>query len=138
MRIKLKTVVEEIERANDDCMAFYDVIAERMVYLWETPFDGQENERLAEQIEETPERYLRLPMKYEIYEYRIIRDFVKALPDGAAQRELADAIRGKGVFHRFKQGIRYHGIEKQWYEYRDHAFRELAVAWCKAQGLECE
>lgn len=136
MWINLKTVIDEIERASDNCMSFYDVEEKKTVYLWDEPFDREENERLAEQIEEAPDRYLRFPTKYEIHEYRMIRDFVSALPEGDARRELAFAIQGKGAFRRFRQGILYHRIEKQWFEYRDRAFRELAIAWCKENGLE--
>ena len=136
MQIKLKTVINEIERASDNCTSFYDLEAEKVVYLWDGLFNDEENARLAEQIEETPERYLRFPTEYEIHEYSIIRDFVTSLPDGDAHCELASAIRGKGAFRRFRQGILFYGIEKQWYAYREHAFRELAVAWCNRFGLE--
>jgi len=37
--------------------------------------------------------------------------FVEALPAGDVQNQLARAIRGKGAFRRFKDGVIYFGIE---------------------------
>ena len=55
---------------------------------------------------------------------------------GKAQEELAYAIRGKGAFRRFKQSVRYHGLEQRWYDYLAEAYRELAIRWCAEKGLE--
>ena len=41
------------------------------------------------------------------------------LPSGKAQEELAYAIRGKGAFRRFKQSVRYHGLEPVSYTHLD-------------------
>ena len=49
---------------------------------------------------------------------------------------LAYAIRGKGAFRRFKQSVRYHGLEQRWYDYLAEAYRELAIRWCAEKGLE--
>lgn len=42
----------------------------------------------------------------------------------------------KGAFHRFKQSVRYHGLEQRWYDYLAEAYRELAIRWCAEEGLE--
>lgn len=43
---------------------------------------------------------------------------------------------GKGAFRRFKQSVRYHGLEQRWYDYLAEAYRELAIRWCAEKGLE--
>ena len=55
---------------------------------------------------------------------------------GESYEELANAICGRGAFRRFKNGIRYHRLEQQWYDYRDQAYREIAIRWCRDEGLE--
>ena len=62
--------------------------------------------------------------------------YIAQLPPGKAQEELAYAIRGKGAFRRFKQSVRYHGLEQRWYDYLAEAYRELAIRWCAEEGLE--
>ena len=98
--------------------------------------DAKLDEELAELLESTPERFLRFPTQYEIHEYRIMEDFIASLPVGAIQRELAEAIRGKGAFRRFKATIRFYGIEQQWYGFLADAYKVIAIQWCKDNQLE--
>lgn len=65
-----------------------------------------------------------------------MEDFVDQLSLGKVQKELAYAIRGKGAFRRFKQSVRYHGLEQRWYDYLAEAYRDLAIRWCAEEGLE--
>ena len=62
--------------------------------------------------------------------------FIDRLSPGKTQEELAYAIRGKGAFRRFKQSVRYHGLEQRWHNYLAEAYRELAIRWCAEEGLE--
>ena len=62
--------------------------------------------------------------------------YIDRLPPGKVQEELAYAIRGNGAFRRFKQSVRYHGLEQRWYDYLAEAYRELAIRWCDEEGLE--
>ena len=76
--------------------------------------------------------YYRLPSKFDIHEYSIMERFIYDLPIGCTRDELAGCIHGKGAFRRFKDSIRYHGIEQDWYDYRINAYREIAVEWCES------
>ena len=67
-----------------------------------------------------------------------MEDFVYSLPAGAARQELVTAICGRGAFRRFRQGIRYHQIEQQWYVFQTQAYREIAIGWCQDESLEYE
>lgn len=40
----------------------------------------------------------------------------RLLCPSAARQELAGAIRGRGAFRRFKNGIYYHQLNQQWYD----------------------
>lgn len=106
-------------------------------YSCPTPMiTGESYEELEELIESSGNRFLRFPTKYDIHECSIMENFVYSLPAGAARQELANAICGRGAFRRFKNGIRYHRLEQQWYDYRDQAYREIAIRWCRDEGLE--
>lgn len=90
---------------------------------------------LAAEIENDPKRFLRFPTKYEIHEHRIMEDFIEQLSPGKVQSDLSYSILGKGVFRRFKESIRYHGLEQQWYDCLEKAYRDIAVRWCTEEGL---
>ncbi len=136
MTIPLKQVIQAIEEASEVFTSFWDTKTGKTVYLADSLMTGETDEALAAEIENTPERFLRFPTKYEIHQYRIMEDFIDQLPPGKAQKELAYAIRGKGAFRRFKQSVRYHGLEQRWYDYLAEAYRELAIRWCRDEGVE--
>lgn len=137
MKIHLEQVIDMIETADDAFTYFYDTQTGETVYLQDEIVTGERNEELEELIENSPRgRFLRFPTKYDIHEYHIMESFVESLPPGAARQELANAIRGRGAFRRFKNGIYYHRIEQQWFDYRDQAYREIAIRWCRDVGIE--
>ena len=138
MKIKLQQVIQAIEEANEVFTSFWDTKTGKTVYLAEPLMTEmtEADEALASEMENTPERFLRFPTKYEIHQYRIMEDFIDQLSPGKAQEELAYAIRGKGAFRRFKQSVRFHGLEQRWYDYLAKAYRELAIRWCVEDGLE--
>jgi len=137
VKIKLEQVMEAIETADDAFTYFYDTQTGETVLLPDDIAFGERDEGLEELIENAPMgRFLRFPTKYDIHEYSIMEGFVYSLPSGAARQELVNAICGRGAFRRFKNGIRYHRLEQQWYDYRDQAYQEIAIRWCQEQELE--
>lgn len=138
MKIKLQVVIDAIEEATETYTSFYDTKTKETVYLPDAFMTGETDEELLEMLENEPDRFLRFPTKYDIHEYSIMEAFVDYLPPGKIKSELIGAIRGKGAFRRFKQSIRYHGIEQLWYDYQANAYRELAERWCRDNEIEYE
>ena len=79
--------------------------------------------------------YLKLPSRFEIHEYEIIERFCFSVPDGKVSDVLLRKIRGSGAFRRFKDTIYQYGIENDWFEYRDEAYKEIAIAWLESKGI---
>lgn len=135
MTIRLSQVIDAIESACDAYTEFYDTQTGETVSLPDPLWTGESDEELEALLEAEPRRFLRFPTKFEIHEYSIMERFSEALPAGKIQRELANAIRGKGAFRRFKGTIRYYGIEQLWYDYLENSHREIAIRWCEENGL---
>jgi hypothetical protein len=139
MKMKLEQVVQAVEAASESSRAYYDTETGKTVWVLDDLYSGEADTELAEMIEYAPPgRFLRFPTKYEIHDYSIMESFVDSLPAGAAREDLTDAIRGRGAFRRFKQSIRYHGIEQRWYDYLGNAYRDIAIRWCRDNDIELE
>ena len=138
MTIPLNQVIQAIEEASEVFTSFWDTKTGKTVYLADPLMTDltEEDKALAAEMENTPERFLRFPTKDEIHQYRMMENFIDRLSSGKVQEELAYAIRGKGAFRRFKQSVRFHGLEQCWYDYLAEAYRELAIRWCAEEGLE--
>ena len=82
------------------------------------------------------DRFLALPSKFEVNDWEIMRDFSDAQESGDLREDLLDAIHGAGAFRNFKYRIRLDNIEQEWYRFRDNAFKQIAIEWCKKHQLE--
>jgi len=74
--------------------------------------------------------------KYEINEYRIMEDFSKSIEDPRISEELSNAIKGRGAFRRFKDNIVRLGIADRWYNYKEEAFKRIAIEWCEDNNID--
>ena len=81
------------------------------------------------------DQYLRLPDRYDIDEYRIMRHFAWSRGDDAHSSALMRAIQGRGAFRRFKDTCYRLGIEQQWYDYKEARLMEIAREWCAENGV---
>lgn len=137
--MKMSALMEAIELASDSGAYFYDFDKQESIYLTEDSWNwDEEDKERAELMDMEWDRFIRLPEKYEIHEYRIMEEFIDELDDQKLQMELYRAIQGRGAFRRFKDKIRYAGIEQQWYDYQNNAYREFALRWCKENNIRCE
>jgi hypothetical protein len=75
-----------------------------------------------------------LPDSFEIHEYRIMEAFCDA-QSGDIRSELLGTIRGSGAFSRFKAAIRRHGIERDWFAYRQGALKDIAIHWLENEDI---
>ena len=80
-------------------------------------------------------RYLKLPSKFDIHEYEIIERFSLYYPNEKVRNILLGKIRGPGAFHRFKDTIYEYGIENDWFQYRDEAYKEIVIAWLESHNI---
>lgn len=137
--IKMSALMEAIELASDSGTYYYDFDKQESIYLSEDSWNwDEEDKEIAELMDMEWDRFIRLPGQYEIHEYRIMEDFIEELENQKMQSELYRAIQGRGAFRRFKDKIRYEGIEQRWYDFQNNAYREFALRWCKENNIRCE
>jgi hypothetical protein len=84
------------------------------------------------------EDWLALPSKFDIHEYGIIERFCGSVKDETLREDLFDAIHGGGAFRRFKNMIHRHGIQDDWYRFRERALEAIAVEWLEANEIPYE
>lgn len=140
--IKLDIVLEAVEMADDNMTYYYDKQEKESVCYMDPIFYGhdEENEALGELIEEEwKTRFIALPTKFEIDEYSIMEDFIdEEIPNENIKDYMFSRIRGRGAFCRFKEDVRKTGMEQEWYDYRDRAYRDAAIEWCDENGFNYE
>lgn len=138
MKIKLDTVIDAIETADNAYTYFYDTQTLETVYISDFFITGQRDEKLEELIDNNPERFMRFPTKFEIHDYSIMESFVLSYSNSSLRDRLLSAIKGRGAFRKFKDLIIQFEIEEEWYKYQGTAYKKIAIRWCRDNDLEYE
>lgn len=146
--VKLSDIIEAIDFQLEESSSYLNRITGEIVSVTEEDFKAAENQ---DPLEEYPEwqhesiemaqdilahegDFIGLP-KYEVDEYQIMEKFILSIKN----REIADtlliAVKGRGAFRRFKDGIIRFDIEHEWYKYRGDAIRQVAADWCELHNI---
>lgn len=148
MPVSLKAILEGMEFQSDEITAYLHRPTERVILISDEALQAAEDEEPGaeagvDELELSDARgilqggddYLPLPDRFEIDEYRMMERFASGVADPAVQAALADALRGRGAFRRFKDAVHRLGLAEEWYRYRDRGYEDVARAWCEAQGI---
>ena len=92
----------------------------------------------ADQVEEGfGTRYVRVPGADSREGYRDMEAFIDTIRSPGLQERLADAIRGRGAFRRFKDALaRYPSERARWFAFRDARLRERILSWLVEEEIE--
>ena len=129
MAISIERVKDVFYGINSDTEAVYLPEKDEFVYI--SDYIDEEID-----LDEYDGEIISFPSHYDINNYRMMQDFIEDKVTGDAQGWLANAIRGKGAFHRFKVTCDRFGLLRDWYEYEDSRYEDMAVNWCEENGLE--
>lgn len=148
--VKLDDLINEIEIQMDETYTYINTQTGEVITLSRDEMRAAEDEEPLEKypdwqrenieqaikiIEDEEETYLDFTLRDEFNEYELIEEFIETISDTEVREELFKAIQGRGAFRRFKDGIIEHGVEKQWYEFKENKIKELVTEWCEAKGL---
>ena len=93
---------------------------------------------LAVIIQEGTGKYIEIPTKVQINEYRIMEKFCSTISSERIQKNLYESIRGRGAFRKFKNGVCRLNVENTWYKYYENELKMIALEWCAANKIEFE
>lgn len=150
--VKLKDIVDEMEMQMDEyrkylCKETGEIVSvstEELSIAEESEEDDdfseypdwqQDSIKDAMDVIVNWENYVELPDKWEINEYDIMEDFCGSIRNDRISNALYSAIQGRGAFRRFKDVIIRFGVEKDWYNFREEALKEIAINWCEENDI---
>jgi hypothetical protein len=150
MKVALKDIVDALEMQFDEYLNYLDRqtgkiemvsrdelnMAEEGEADDELPQSEEHEFDVAEAIVTDPDRFEKLPTKFDIHEWEIMREFAECVEPERLSDELQNAIHGAGAFRYFKDTLRRYRREKDWYAYRAEALREIAIEWCQENSIE--
>jgi hypothetical protein len=151
--VKLDDLINEIDIQMDETFTYINTHTGEVITLTREEIRAAEDEEPLEKypdwqreniekaikiIEDETDAYLDFTLRNEYHEYEIIEEFIGTLSVVEVREELFETIQGRGAFRRFKDGIREHDVEKQWYDFKEKKLKELVIEWCEAKDLVIE
>ena len=150
IRVKLNEIIEGLEFQSDESSSFLDKTTGKVVLISDYEMRAAEDEdpiedfpdweqelvRIAKEIVDETGNYIELPTKFDINEYSIMENFCLSIDDSEMCEVFGRLIKGRGAFQRFKDAINEYDIADDWYKYRNNALKEIAIEWCKENGIE--
>lgn len=138
--VSLNAVVQELEILTEQSVAY---INRRTGELWTLSDediamaeeeDVEEDELPSWQAEMLPKTrevlgsddWVRLPSKFDIHEWEIMRRFGDSLADAECAQKIGRAIHGRGAFRMFRSTVETLGLRDEWFEFRNRALLEIA------------
>ena len=153
MKVKLSTLVEEVDMISEESSVFLDRESGETIFATDEEMraveDGDDEDTVEwtdeEQVDllraiiaDTSDRFVPLPDRFEVHEWDIMRRFAESVDDDKKARELEKAIHGSKAFRRFKDTINDLGIQEDWYAFRKVWLTDLMRAWCEEHNIEFE
>ena len=145
IKAKLSDIIDAIEFDTEESTSYFNRKTGEIVTITEEEFsvaeDGEplegypewqhENIKTAQEIlNSEDDSFLHLPSKYDFHEYRVMEKFCLSIEDQEISDALYLAIKERGAFRRFKDGVHRFGILDEWYKFRDGALKQIAIDWC--------
>ena len=149
--VLLKDIVDALEMQSDEFLSFVDLdtgqvetVSRELLGEAEESDDDDEPDlpdwqmpewELAKRIASS-DRFVRLPTKFDVHEWEIMREFSDSVDSDRIREELQNAIRGVGAFRYFKDTLRRRRMEPAWFAFRTEALAEIARDWCEEHHVE--
>ncbi|HFI0343330.1 TPA: UPF0158 family protein [Streptococcus suis] len=136
MAVWFQDVVDALQMLSQDDRYYYDSHLDELVYLSVGETGLESREVLEEEIEEdVMGRFVRLLTYYDFNPYTFMERYVYHLPDGDLSDRLSRAIRGHGVFRRFKSELERYDRLEDWYAFEAQCYEELVLDWCQENEI---
>lgn len=145
--VSLNDIVQEMQIISDTMTVYFQRSTGKFITVTDEYMSAAESdaplddrpEWEQEIIRETAEFFAReddgdnvpLPTRYDIHEYAIMERFCSRVENRRIANDLFRSIAGKGASRRFKDALHRHDIEKNWYAYKDEAYKAIAREWCE-------
>jgi hypothetical protein len=147
--VQLPKIIDAISMQTEGIAAFFNrktgetaLVEEDLLVALQEDFNeeddlGWDKELIAEAKQVlTTEDWLELPSTYDFHEWQVMKEFALSVTQDSARENLLQALSGKGAFRYFKDTLNRWELTEQWYQWRDKAIEELAVAWLKENNLD--
>lgn len=141
-RVDLEDIVSAMAYANKTGDYYYHKPSEQIVLRVNPVFSGftamgdyVETDELAADIKANPGDYIHVPVLGLNENYRIMAGYTGTLREGEDKDRLTQVLKSSYPFRAFGRAVSALGLTRDYEAYRLGAIRDIAVEWCRENGL---
>jgi hypothetical protein len=141
-RADLEDIVSAMAYANKTGDYYYHKPSEEVVLRVNPVFTGftamgayVETDELAADIKANPGDYIHVPVLGLNENYRIMVGYTETLPEGEEKEHLARILKSSYPFRAFGRAVSALGLTSDYEKYRIDSIRDIALEWCRENGL---
>ena len=138
---KVEIDLSELIDAFDNCRIGYeyylDIITGEILHTSDEWMDTEEIEKIYEQIEREPGRYLAIPSDSSREGYRDMEAFTDTVEDENLRDKLWIALDGRGAFRRFRNVLLSYPEERErWFKFKEERLKSRINEWLQKNKIE--
>ena len=141
-KVELEDIVNAMAYANKTGDYYYHKPSEEIVLRVNPVFSGftamgayVETDELAADIKANPKDYIHVPVLGLNENYRIMVGYTELLRDGEDKERLTQILKSAYPFRAFGRAVSALGLSDDYERYRIDAIRDIALEWCRENGL---
>ena len=149
MKINLNDVIECIEYEGELLTHYYNKETGVIIYIEDSStsnykaedinnldsFEEWERELITalNDFKENRDKYIQLPTYNEINEHGMMIEFCELIEDNQVKNNILEK---RDNFRELREAIENAGFISKWYDFREDAEKNIAIKWCKDNGIE--
>ena len=136
VQIDLEDIMVAMQTHDFDVSHYLDVTTGAILLVKDGMVNDLEGD-IDDLLDEEPDRYRLVEPVESSTAYKVMEDFIDALPHGVAQTVLRHAIEKPKPFRGFKDAlVELTEAQDQWVEFELKAYRRYAEKWLQLEGIE--
>jgi hypothetical protein len=146
--VLLRDIIEALESTSETIQFYLNVKTGEVLTMSEDELRSTQEDELDEDYSDwdgeflnnpdalmDSEEFLPLPNVYEIDELSIMENFCDTIEDQAVRSALRAGMTKQDVFESFKTAAQQYGLVENWEQFRENAYRDLAIEWCASNDI---
>lgn len=146
--VLLSDIIEALESTSETIQFYLNVKTGEVLTMSEDELWSTQEDELEEDYSDwddeflnnpdalmDSEEFLPLPDVYEIDELSMMENFCDTVEDQAVRSALRAGMTKQDAFENFKSAAQQYGLAENWEQFRENAYRDLAIEWCASNDI---
>ena len=137
VEVDISELIDAFTNSRIENEYYLDAASGELLHISDEWMDSEEVDKIYEQIEQEPDRYVAIPADGPQNGYRDMRAFAEAVENENLREKLQIALEGEGAFRRFKNVLlEYPEKREEWFKFKEERTKSRIADWAEGNRIE--